>query len=272
MDSIKLHRKFHSKYDWAKWLDDNNNLVNINNAKYLYCGTQDDFKKEYLKNDIKKYFLDTELYLITTAGKSTLVSKTGITNEIEKFIGKKEIGIIDKTFKKLIYINKIGTYKKGLVIEYPKSRKREKGTLLSVGIHSNIYESKTKRIADAIKEVTEKLEKKLNNDYGGNMEHLWIDLELVESHLKDKKPFSFRFQKRVEVVEYEYNVGHYSVAPDFEKLKILSEEEIGNYILGIIFESTQILIDKEKKLDGFDAVKFRADFLKFCNELGYLLD
>ena len=30
------------------------------------------------------------------------------------------------------------------------------------------------------------LEKGLNKDYGGSMEHLWIDLELVEGHSKQK--------------------------------------------------------------------------------------
>lgn len=272
MDSVKLHRKFHSKYDRAKWLNEENELVDLNYAKYHYCGTQYDFKKEFINDDIEKYFSDNEIYLITTAGKSTLISKNKITEEIEKFIGKKEIGIINKTFTKLIFINTIGAYKKGLVIEYPKSRKRENGTLLSVGIHSNIYETITKRVTDAIKEPIDKLEKKLNNDYGGNMEHLWIDLELVESHLKDRKSFPFRFQKRVEVVDYNYNVGHYSIAPDFEKLKTLPDELICNYVLELVFESTQVLIDKQNKLDGFDAIKFRSDFLKFCNEIGYLLD
>lgn len=279
MDSKKLHRKFYSKYDLAKWLNEKDKLDDESTSKYLYCGTKEEFKKEFVHQQIERHFSDDEIYLIITSGNSSLVAKSKITDGIENFIGKKEIGIIDKSFTKLMFFDSYGTFKKGIVIEYPKSRTKEKGTSLETSFHANMYESSTQRIANAVQEPFDKLSEKLSNDYGGNIEHLWIDLELVESHLEKGKALPFRFQKRVTLSgfgipgkTYNYNVGHYSVAPDFEKLKVLPEKSICDYVLKLIYESTQILVDKKKKLDNFRAEQFRVDFIKVCNELGYLID
>ncbi len=272
MDSKQLHRKFYSKLGCVEWLDEKDELADVSRTHYYYCGIKEDFKKGFVKEVLEKYFIDDEVYIIITPGNSSLVSKSETPDIIEQFIGKKEIGIIDKEFSKVIFFNLFGTFEKGVFIEYPNSRIKEDGTTLDVGLHANIYESSTKRIARAVKDPFDKLEKKLSNDYGGNIEHLWISLELVESHLKDGKGFPFRFQKRVSLSgpgDYWYNVGSYSVVPDFEKLKTLPEEKICDYVLGLIYESTQILIDKQKRLEGFDAVKFRSDFIAVCDELGY---
>ena len=65
-----------------------------------------------------------------------------------------------------------------------------------------------------------------------------------------------------------YNVGHFSVKPDFEKLKSMKEESIMEYILTLIYESTEILSGKNKTLGNFDTDRFRSDFIKACKELG----
>ena len=130
----------------------------------------------------------------------------------------------------------------------------------------------TSNIASMVQEYFPLLEKGLNKDYGGSMEHLWIDLELVEGH----KPWLFRFQKRVNnptsyTEFYSYNVGHYSVQPDFEKLKILStKDEICSYVFELLYQSTKILEEKQRKLGGFNAIAFRRDFLTTCKEMGCL--
>nr|MBP6343684.1 hypothetical protein [Candidatus Omnitrophota bacterium] len=118
-------------------------------------------------------------------------------------------------------------------------------------------------------------------DYGGTMNHLWIDLELNEPPLGRSKPWPFRFQKKVGSLspskltglpgKVYTNVGHYSVEPDFQKLRSIPLDSVPNYVLSLIYASTAILLDKQKKFAGFDAQKFRADFLTVCRQHGYPL-
>lgn len=276
MDSKQLYRKFYSKFDLAKWLDEKDELTDESGTKYHYCGTKEDLKKEFISEELENYFFDDEIYIIVTSGNSTLVLKSEITDRIEKYIGKKEIGIIDKSFTKLMFFNPYGTFKKGIVIEYPKSRIKKNETPLKVSFHANMVDNNTQKVVEILREPFEQLGRKLSNDYGGSMEHLWIDLALIESHLGDGKTLPFRFQKRVTLSgfglpgkEFKYNVGHYNVVPDFEKLKVLPNELICDYIFGLIYESTQVLVDKQKKLDNLKAEQFRLDFIAVCKELGY---
>lgn len=134
----------------------------------------------------------------------------------------------------------------------------------------------TSRIAHALRAPFKSLGSALSKDYGGTMKNLWIDLELIESRAK---PRPFRFQKKVggsspdkltglprEVHE---NVGHYSVCPDFEKLRQLPQDSVVSYVLGVVYVSTSVLLDKRKKLGGLDAERFRADFVTACEQLGH---
>lgn len=111
------------------------------------------------------------------------------------------------------------------------------------------------------------------------MKHLWIDFELIESHAKRRPPYSFRFQKKVGGSSpdkltglprgvYE-NVGHYSVRPDFQELRSVPQESIVGYVLSLIYTSTSVLIEKQKKLGGFDAQRFRSEFSATCRHHGY---
>jgi hypothetical protein len=68
---------------------------------------------------------------------------------------------------------------------------------MKVGLHANMCDSTTKRIADALHAPFEAISNDLSRDYGGTMEHLWIDFELIEAHAERHPPWSFRFQKRV---------------------------------------------------------------------------
>lgn len=62
-----------------------------------------------------------------------------------------------------------------------------------------MYDSSTKKIGFSLTDVFEILSKILSRDYGGIMQHLWIDFELVEQLAKpDGTPkYPFRFAKRV---------------------------------------------------------------------------
>jgi hypothetical protein len=116
---------------------------------------------------------------------------------------------------------------------------------MEIGIHANIVDYKTLKIAEALSSVFEVLSNKLKSDYGGIMEHLWIDFELVESDAKPdgKSRFPFRFAKRVSgrssfglapSPDY-YNVGHFSVRPNFPYLLSLPEDEVIPYCLNLRF-------------------------------------
>lgn len=272
MDAKQLFRAYQSKYYLANWLDEDGELAQSEGkVKWFYCGVSADFKTEIVNQAINNRFTDDEVYLCISSNKSSLVPKALAVKEIGNILHKKEIGIMNQSCTKIMHFTLYGTFKVGVIREFPKNRLRPAGQPLKVAFHANMVEKSTQRVSDIIRNRFGNLEMELYNDYGGCMEHLWIDLELVESH--DSWPF--RFQKRVDnptsyTELYSYNVGHYSVKPDFETLKgLLSEEAICTYIFGLLYESTQILIDKQKKLDGFNATAFRFDFLSACKKLGY---
>ena len=150
---------------------------------------------------------------------------------------------------------------------------------MEFSINCNASDQTTGRIADVLCGPFEAISKDLSKDYGGTMNHLWIDFELVESHAQRRPPWSFRFQKRVTgssaakltglpmpVIE---NVGHYSVRPDFQELRSLPLDRVVGYALNLIYASTSVLTKKQKRLGGFDAERFRSDLLSSCRQRGY---
>lgn len=152
---------------------------------------------------------------------------------------------------------------------------------MKVGLHANIVDEDTKALADALHPVFKTLSRELEGQYGGSIEHLWIDLELLEYLAKaDESPrHPFRFQKRVSgrshfglpVTPVHFNVGHFSVRPDFALVASLSVELAVSHVLQRVYEESAVLLSKEKKLGGFDATLFRERFLNACQRLGHLL-
>lgn len=152
---------------------------------------------------------------------------------------------------------------------------------MKVGLHANIVDDDTKGIADALYPVFKTLSRELEGEYGGSIEHLWIELELLEYLAKaDGSPrHPFRFQKRVSgrshfgrpVTPHHFNVGHFSVRPDFKIFASLSVEPAVSHVLQRVYEESAVLLGKEKKLGGFDATLFRERFLNACQQLGHPL-
>lgn len=155
----------------------------------------------------------------------------------------------------------------------------QSGEVMEVGIHANMSDQATSKVAAALQPLFRELSNRLKGEYGGLMEHLWIDLELIESHAKtDGRPrYPFRFQKRVSgrshfglpPVPDKFNVGHFSVRPDFALISSLPSEEAVPYVLSLIYIASEALLDKQKKLGGFNAELFRARFQDECQSLGY---
>jgi hypothetical protein len=153
---------------------------------------------------------------------------------------------------------------------------------VQVGIHAVVVDDDTKAIADALAPVFEKLERELGGDYGGIIEHLWIDLELLEylANADGSPRHSFRFQKRVSGRSHfglpeapsKFNVGHFSVRPDFALL-ISNPVELGvGHVLQKIYSTSAILLEKQRQLGGFDATQFRERFMTQCRQLGYPIE
>lgn len=127
----------------------------------------------------------------------------------------------------------------------------------------------------ALRPVFERLSERLSGEYGGVMDHLWINFELFEMRPSPPKPF--RFQRRVSgrsrfglpPLSDWSNVGHFSVKPDFVLITKMPKKRLIEYALSLMYEGTSVLISKSGKLGGFDADQFRQRFVEGCAELGY---
>ena len=149
---------------------------------------------------------------------------------------------------------------------------------MEVSLNANMCDQATKRIAETLHAAFKTIEKDVSKDYGGTMQHLWIDFELIQSHAERRPAYPFRFQKRVGGsiskltglrMPVRENVGHYSIRPDFQKLLTTPLDSVASYAFSLIYASTSVLVEKQKKLGGFDAQRFRMDFLSSCREHGY---
>ncbi len=149
---------------------------------------------------------------------------------------------------------------------------------MDVMLNANVCDLETGDIAGLLRDVFPAIAKDVSNDYGGTIQHLWIDFELTQFGIDRRPPFPFRFQKKVgggmskltglRTPVYE-NVGHYSVRPDFDQLLRLPMSSVATCALNLIYASTSILLEKKKRLGGFDADAFRTDLMDSCAKHGY---
>lgn len=268
MESKEIYRLFNKLHTFSRVQDIFNDKkytdTHIHN-EYDYLGEGDTFQKDNFEEMLIEFFGNVPLYVSININKSYLAMPTELTPLILPYVGKKEIQIMNQEMTKIVIFNGFGSFAKGHLIHYPKSREREQGTPLQVKFYDNISENKYKKVSYALDDILPKIKQALNQDYGGTMEHLWINLLLVEHY----KPFKFRFQKRVNDGDFYYNVGHYTAVPDFTILDTLNDEnEIRQYALSVFYHSMQILEKKSKQLGGFNAKKFRQDFKNACQEFG----
>lgn len=125
----------------------------------------------------------------------------------------------------------------------------------------------TEHLAALVRPYLEDLSAALSGEYGGPMDHLWIELELSPGDADVRPPFPFRFQKRVRTPrelrafgEREFfNVGNYSVRPDYFDLARVPLDEVPSYLMSLLYESTECLHGK-RQLKGFDVESFRERF------------
>jgi hypothetical protein len=135
-------------------------------------------------------------------------------------------------------------------------------------------------LADVLRPHLEELSRRLSREYGGHMQHLWIDLELSPSHEDLRPPWPFRFQKRVGVasIARRYglpvpdapdptNVGHFSVRPGVAELADVELQDVPAHLIGLIHRESAILEHLSARLGGFDAAAFRQDILRYLHKI-----
>jgi hypothetical protein len=146
---------------------------------------------------------------------------------------------------------------------------------MEVLVHASEFDQGTEHIAQAVRAPLDRLSLFLTGEYGGPMRHLWIHLELVPARADEREPFAFRFQRRVapprelkplSATEH-FNVGHFSVRPDYFVLARVSLSDVPCYLMTVIYDATSVL-EKRKQLKGFDAKAFRNRFARFLQESG----
>ena len=152
---------------------------------------------------------------------------------------------------------------------------------MRIGLHANMVDMRTDKIGSSLRAVFVILCERLSGDYGGTIEHLWIDFELIESNAKpDGNPrYPFRYTKRMSgrssfglpPAPDNLNVGHFSVHPDFQRLLSRANEDIIPYCLNLIYRELEVLKTKEKILGGFDSELFRGKYMDECTRLGYTI-
>ena len=153
---------------------------------------------------------------------------------------------------------------------------------MNVKLYANIADESMQALSDALSPILIALGRRLDGDYGGVIEHVWIDVELRERGAKadGSARHPFRFQQRVAgrahsrlaAIPDSHNVGHFSVRPDFPRLRALSNDDAIPYVLQLILDASLVLVEKGKKLGGFDGALFRARLRDECRRLGYPTD
>lgn len=152
---------------------------------------------------------------------------------------------------------------------------------MKVAFHANVIDEDTQAVAAALDPVLKNLGHGLGGDYGGSIEHLWVQIEMLANLAREdgRARHPFRFQKRVSGRSHFglpanpdwFNVGHFSVRPDFALLVSPPVEHVIEHVLQRVYCESAVLLEKQKKLGGFDAGLFRQRFLVECASLGYPL-
>lgn len=149
---------------------------------------------------------------------------------------------------------------------------------MNISIYVGAYDLDTQKFMSDLHEPLKKLSAFLSQDFGGEMENLWIEIELSAIIAKVRPVYKFRFQKRIagklgisgEKMPDDNNVGHYSVRPDFTELHKVND--VLEFLLKLVFKSTEILFEKKEKFPNLNITLFRQEFMKGTANLGYDLN
>lgn len=144
---------------------------------------------------------------------------------------------------------------------------------MEVRIAVAAFDQGTEHILWGIVDHLKAASRTLSGDYGPGLDHLWIDLELSPITADVRPPWPFRFQRRVHPkpiltgipVEPSYNVGHFSVRPDYFELAKVAPEKLPAYVLRLVYDSTAILESRQRTFPKFDTHQFRKNFREYLD-------
>lgn len=145
---------------------------------------------------------------------------------------------------------------------------------MEVRIAVSAIDQGTEHIYWPIKQHLDTASRVLSGDYGAGLDHLWIDLDLSPIRTDHRPTWSFRFQRRVHSkplvkgipIEPSYNVGHYSVCPDFFALARVPPEQLPSHVLSLIYDSTAVLESRQRSFPEFETHRFRQSFREYLDE------
>jgi hypothetical protein len=81
-------------------------------SEWVYIGTSDNLNE--IEKIIQDYFISDELYVALNRNESFSTNKEQIADKIQRLIGVESFSIWNLSFQKVIEINKIGVYRKGI--------------------------------------------------------------------------------------------------------------------------------------------------------------
>lgn len=156
------------------------------------------------------------------------------------------------------------------------------GSPLDCVISISATDQGTEHLAEAVRPYLEIASAYLCRDYGGLMEHLWIDLEMSPGRADMRPAWSFRFQRQVSLARSAKqfglpvpsgandpkNVGHFSVRPDYFKLAEVPLDNVPGFLLRLVYDESAVLEKRSRRLGGFDAKSFRRDLLEHIASIG----
>jgi hypothetical protein len=161
-------------------------------------------------------------------------------------------------------------------------REMTMGSSLNCRISIDATDQGTEHLAEAVRPYLERASAYLSRNYGGLMEHLWIDLEMSPVRADIRPAWSFRFQRRVSLARSAKqfglpvlsdevdpkNVGHFSVRPDYFKLAEVPLDNVPGFLLRLVYDEAVALEKRSRGLGGFDARSFRRDLLEHIASIG----
>jgi hypothetical protein len=85
-------------------------------SEWVYIGTSNNLNA--IEKIIKDFFITGELYVAYNRNDSFSTNKELIANKIQPLIGVADFSIWNWSFQKVIEINKIGVYRKGIIASH----------------------------------------------------------------------------------------------------------------------------------------------------------
>jgi hypothetical protein len=152
--------------------------------------------------------------------------------------------------------------------------------MLKVAFFANVLDLGMQENARYFRARLNELGPELSGEFGGPMDELWIDIELIPTRRDARAAHLFRFQRRVSgrapysgmpAIPDAHNVGHYSVRPDFARIRETPPAKPFSYLLGRILASFDILRGK-RSIRGFDVDAFVATFHRATSKLEFRID